>query len=109
MVASAAPTMPIYQDTSHNHPDQGMTPADMQGTQLVADQRNEIIMFRDTGCWSRPYIAAGHPTKPFHVKGKSADWGPQAGLVPLNSEFSKAFAQKDIDKGIAARSEEHTS
>ena len=94
--------MPIYQDTSHNHPDQGMTPADVQATQLVADQRNEIIMFRDTGCWSRPYIAAGHPTKPFHVKGKSSDWGPHAGLVPLNSEFSKAFAQKDIDKGIAA-------
>jgi Anthrax toxin LF subunit len=94
--------MPINQDTSHNHPDQGMTPADMQAAQLVAAERNEIIMFRDTGCWSRPYIAAGHPTKPFHVKGKSADWGPQAGLVPLNSEFSKAFAQKDIDKGIAA-------
>lgn len=94
--------MPIYQDTSHNHPDQGMTPADMQAVQLVAAQRNEIIMFRDTGCWSRPYIAAGHPTKPFHVKGKSSDWGPQAGLVPLNSEFSKAFAQKDIEKGIAA-------
>jgi toxin LF subunit len=94
--------MPIYQDTSHTHPDQGMTPGDMQAAQLVAAERNEIIMFRDTGCWSRPYIAAGHPTKPFHVKGKSSDWGPQAGLVPLNSEFSKAFAQKDIDKGIAA-------
>jgi hypothetical protein len=79
-----------------------MTPADMQAAQLVAAHRNEIIMFRDTGCWSRPYIALGHPTKPFHVKGKSSDWGPQAGLVPLNSEFSKAFAQKDIDKGIAA-------
>jgi len=92
--------MPIYPDNSANHPDQGMTPADMQAAARVAAQRNEIIMFRDTGCWSRPYIALGHPTKPFHVKGKSSDWGPHAGLVPYNSEFSKAFSQGAIDKGF---------
>ena len=74
--------MPIYPDNSANHPDQGMTHADMQAVARVAAQRNEIIMFRDTGCWSRPFIEAGHPTKPFHVKGKSSDWGPHAGLVP---------------------------
>ena len=94
--------MPIFPDNSQNHPDQGMTPADMLATQRVAEQRDEIIMFRDTGAWSRPYIALGHPTKPFHVKGKSSDWGPHAGLVPFNSEFSKAFADKDITKGKAA-------
>ncbi|MCY3002876.1 MAG: anthrax toxin-like adenylyl cyclase domain-containing protein [Planctomycetota bacterium] len=94
--------MPIYPDNSHNHPDQGMTVADMLATQRVAERRNEIIMFRDTGAWSRPYIELGHPTKPFHVKGKSSDWGPHAGLVPYNSEFSKAFADKDITKGKQA-------
>lgn len=97
--------MPIFQDNSHNHPDQGMTPGDMQATRHVAERRNEIIIFRDTGCWSRPYIAAGHPTKPFHVKGKSSDWGPHAGLVPLNSEFSKAFSAAAIAKGIALNRE----
>jgi len=76
-----------------------MTAEDMSAVSRVAAGRNEIIMFRDTGCWSRPYIALGHPTKPFHVKGKSSDWGPHAGLVPYNSEFSKAFKQKDIEKG----------
>jgi hypothetical protein len=94
--------MPVYPDNSQNHPDQGMTPSDMRAILNVAAVRNEIIMFRNTGCWSRPYIARGHPTKPFHVKGKSADWGPQAGLVPENSEFSKAFKAEDIKKGIAA-------
>lgn len=94
--------MPIYPDSSQDHPDQGMTPADMRAAQRVAARRDEIIMFRDTGAWSRPYIARGHPTKPFHVKGKSADWGPQAGLVPLNSEFSKAFSVEAVAKGIAA-------
>ena len=92
--------MPIYCDSSAGHPDQGMTPGDMDATMQVAARRNEIIMFRDTGCWSRPYIAAGHPTKPFHVKGKSSDWGPHAGLVPYNSEFSKAFEDKAIKKGF---------
>jgi hypothetical protein len=92
--------MPIFADSSASHPDQGMTVADMNATQLVATQRNEIIMFRDTGCWSRPYIALGHPTKPFHVKGKSSDWGPHAGLVPYNSEFSKAFSAAAIKKGF---------
>jgi hypothetical protein len=97
--------MPIFPDDSANHPDQGMTPADMQATMLVAAQRNEIIMFRDTGCWSRPYIALGHPTKPFHVKGKSSDWGPHAGLVPYNSEFSKAFSPSAIAKGFKLNKE----
>ncbi len=92
--------MPIGPDDAANHPDQGMTLHDMAAVRRVAAQRNEIIMFRDTGCWSRPYIALGHPTKPFHVKGKSSDWGPHAGLVPYNSEFSKAFDDKAIKKGF---------
>ena len=92
--------MPIYPNNAQAHPDQGMTLADMNATLIVAAARNEIIMFRDTGAWSRPYIAKGHPTKPFHVKGKSSDWGPQAGLVPYNSEYSKAFDPKAVKKGI---------
>jgi Anthrax toxin LF subunit len=97
--------MPIFLDNSANHPDQGMTPGDMRAAALVAARRNDIIMFRDTGCWSRPYIALGHPTKPFHVKGKSSDWGPHAGLVPYNSEFSKAFTQSAIEKGFKLNKE----
>jgi hypothetical protein len=34
------------------------------------------------------------------VKGKSSDWGPHAGLVPYNSEFSKAFSAAAIKKGF---------
>lgn len=93
--------MPTFQDNSDRHSDQGMTPADMRAAEAVAKARNEVIMFRSTGAWSRPLIAAGHPTKPFHVKGKSSDWGPQAGFVPHDSEYSKAVSQKDVDKGRA--------
>jgi hypothetical protein len=97
--------MPIYEDMSAEHPDQGMTPEDMDAALRTAAARDEIIMFRDTGCWSRPYIAKGHPTKPFHVKGKSSDWGPHAGLVPYNSEFSKAFNDEAIKKGFKLNKE----
>lgn len=97
--------MPIYLDNAQGHPDQGMTLHDINATMRVAQRRNEIIMFRDTGCWSRPYIEAGHPTKPFHVKGKSSTWGPHAGLIPYNSEFSKAFHEKDIAKGLRLNKE----
>lgn len=97
--------MPIFMDNVQGHPDQGMTPSDINATLRVAARRNEIIMFRDTGCWSRPYIQAGHPTKPFHVKGKSSTWGPHAGLVPYNSEYSKAFSEKDIAKGLRLNKE----
>jgi len=37
--------MPICADNSGGHPDQGMTLADMNATQLVAARRDEIIMF----------------------------------------------------------------
>ena len=97
--------MPTYQDSVEAHPDQGMTVNDIKATLRVAEKRDEIIMFRDTGCWSRPYIEAGHPTKPFHLKGKSSTWGPHAGLVPYNSEFSKAFHEKDIAKGLRLNKE----
>jgi hypothetical protein len=91
--------MPTWEDNSQNHADQGMTEADITACQEVARLRNEIIMFRSTGCWSRPHIAAGHPTKPFHVKGKSSTWGPHAGFVPVDSEYSKAVSEADIAKG----------
>jgi len=39
------------------------------------------------------------------VKGKSSDWGPHAGLVPYNSEFSKAFSAAAIKKGFGLNKE----
>lgn len=97
--------MPINGDQAQNHSDQGMTESDILACQRVAQIRNEIIIFRSTGPWSRPHIENGHPTKPFHVKGKSSTWGPHAGFIPLNSRYSKAISQKDIDKGVRLNNE----
>ena len=74
---------------SYNHVENGMTLADMRASKRVADRLNEVIIFRSTGPWSKRWIEQGYPTKNFHVKGKSSDWGPQAGLVPYEGFFSK--------------------
>lgn len=77
------------------HPDNGMTRADMEACQRVADASGEVIIFRSTGSWSRRWIEAGYPTKNFHVKGKSSDWGPQAGFVPYDGRYSKVGGDEE--------------
>jgi hypothetical protein len=86
---------------------------DMEATLRVADRLAEVIIFRSTGPWSKRWIERGYPTKNFHVKGKSSDWGPQAGFVPYEGKYSKVGAdngkadagtranKKGIDEGYA--------
>jgi hypothetical protein len=74
---------------SCTHPENAMPWADMVAIQTVANRRNEVITFRSTGPWSKRWLEANYPTKGFHVKGKSSDWGPMAGLVPWEGRFSK--------------------
>ncbi|HTW82292.1 MAG TPA: anthrax toxin-like adenylyl cyclase domain-containing protein [Terracidiphilus sp.] len=76
-------------EASFAHTENGMKKADMSATVRVADRLNEVIIFRSTGPWSRRWIELGYPTKNFHVKGKSSDWGPQAGFVPYDGKYSK--------------------
>jgi len=77
------------QIASFKHPENGMTMKDMSASLTVANQFDEVIIFRSTGPWSRRWIEQGYPTKNFHVKGKSSDWGPQAGFVPYLGIYSK--------------------
>ncbi|MEO8857483.1 MAG: anthrax toxin-like adenylyl cyclase domain-containing protein, partial [Burkholderiaceae bacterium] len=88
------------------HPDNGMTQADMEACKAVANATGEVIIFRSTGSWSLRWIEQGYPTKNFHVKGKSSDWGPQAGFVPRDGKYSKVGADgtKAAD-GTAANQE----
>jgi hypothetical protein len=71
------------------HVDNGMTMEDMVACRSVANRSGEVIIFRSTGSWSMRWIARRYPTKNFHVKGKSSDWGPQEGFVPYDGRFSK--------------------
>jgi hypothetical protein len=74
---------------SFTHPENGMTLRDMTACGRVATRLNEVIIFRSTGPWSLRWIERNYPTKNFHVKGKSSDWGPQAGFVPYLGKYSK--------------------
>ena len=104
--------MQIGIDASCAEPENGMPMGDMLACVQAANTLNEIIIFRSTGPWSRRWLAAEppYPSKNFHVKGKSSDWGPQAGFVPRLGEYSKVGhdtgkAQKGTEenaKGIAS-------
>jgi hypothetical protein len=74
---------------SFAHHDNGMTEKDMLACVAAADELDEVIIFRSTGPWARRWIERDYPTKNFHVKGKSSDWGPQAGFVPYLGIYSK--------------------
>ena len=74
---------------SFEHSQNGMILQDMQASLQVANLHDEVIMYRSTGPWAKRWIKRGYPTKNFHVKGKSSDWGPHAGLVPYNGKYSK--------------------
>jgi hypothetical protein len=77
---------------SFSHSQNGMTRADMLATKLVAQRLDEVIIFRSTGPWAKRWLEKGYPSKNFHVKGKSSDWGPHAGLVSYDGIYSKVGA-----------------
>ena len=70
---------------------------------IVANALDEVIIFRSTGQWSHRWITQSYPTKNFHVKGKSSDWGPQAGFVPYLGKYSKVgYDNGKANEGTAA-------
>lgn len=74
---------------SFHHNQNGMTEADMLAAEAAAKNLNEVIIFRSTGPWAKRWLEKNYPSKNFHVKGKSSDWGPHAGLVPYDGTWSK--------------------
>src|SRR5882757_5201600 len=78
----------------------------MEATALVANRQGEVIIFRSTGPWAKRWLERGYPSKNFHVKGKSSDWGPHAGLVPFNGVYSKVgYDPGKAEKGTKANIE----
>ncbi len=90
-------------EASYRHSQNGMIKADMQAAARVANKLGEVIIFRSTGPWAKRWIERGYPTKNFHVKGKSSDWGPQAGFVPYLGKYSKVWhSVEKANKGTRA-------
>jgi hypothetical protein len=100
--------MPVYGlQSSYSHAENGMTLDDMTASSVVADTLNEVIIFRSTGPWSQRWIERDYPTKNFHVKGKSSDWGPQAGFVPYLGKYSKVGGDTEIALAKAKQGTEY--
>lgn len=64
-----------------------------------AAEKNVVIAFRPVNPLATSLIEDGYPTKGLEVKGKSAEWGPQAGFIPVDQSLSKA---KDIGAANSA-------
>ncbi|WP_336192774.1 anthrax toxin-like adenylyl cyclase domain-containing protein [Providencia stuartii] len=67
----------------------GLVSTHLAPLQAVAQTQNCIIGIRPVDRLATDLIAAGYPTKGFHIKGKSASWGAQAGLICTDQRFSK--------------------
>ncbi len=70
---------------------------------LALKQHNHVIIFRSVTPGTQQLIDQKHPTKNFHIKGKSAVTGPVRHFIPVDQAHSKlAGMPKDkIDKANA--------
>lgn len=70
-------------------PQTGIVKSHLQKLQELAHEKNCVISIRPVEDVATKLIENKHPTKGFHIKGKSASWGPQAGLICVDQSFSK--------------------
>ncbi|WP_235845333.1 CyaA/EF/ExoY family adenylyl cyclase toxin [Morganella psychrotolerans] len=62
--------------------------------QKLAEKEQLVISFRPVEQVATGLISAGYPTKDFSIKGKSSNWGPMAGFIPVDQFYSKLCGQK---------------
>ncbi|MFS1538969.1 MAG: anthrax toxin-like adenylyl cyclase domain-containing protein [Candidatus Phlomobacter fragariae] len=57
--------------------------------------KNLIYGIRPISPLTTSLIEEGYPTKPLSIKVKTADWGPQAGFICVDQNFSKLVGQPE--------------
>ena len=72
----------------------GMVRSHAEQFQAIADQQNVVILGRPVNQDSTPLIEQGAATKGMAIKGKSSNWGPQRGLIPVKQRYSKLWRTK---------------
>lgn len=76
-------------DKVANYNNQGIPSSYLQKMQEVADEQGVLIAVRPVEKICRTLIEEGYGSKGLHIKGKSSNWGPMAGFIPVNQHFSK--------------------
>ncbi|HBY62728.1 MAG TPA: hypothetical protein DEH78_23135 [Solibacterales bacterium] len=66
-----------------------MVASHLDAIEEVARQRREIFIFRHVNPDATALLEQHYMTKGMNVKGKSADWGPQRGFIPVDQNLSK--------------------
>ncbi|HHQ4615243.1 anthrax toxin-like adenylyl cyclase domain-containing protein [Aeromonas veronii] len=67
----------------------GIPPEHALRMQAVAKEKDTVFGIRPVEGMVTTLIEEGYPTKGFSVKGKSANWGPQAGFICVDQLLSK--------------------
>ncbi len=76
--------------------------------QRIANETNCVIASRSVGIYATGLILEGYASKGFHVKSKSCDWGPMAGMVLSDPRFTKAGSGTyDLDSGKSSQRAEN--
>jgi adenylate cyclase ExoY len=94
---------PVYAAFERVRGKTGIVPSHLVPLQRIAAQTNSIIGVRPVEAVATGLIENGHPTKDYHIKGKSANWGPQAGLICKDQAFSKLEKFKVCEPEKVAR------
>jgi len=79
----------------------GMVEGHVSTLHELAGDMEVVVVVRNVNPNSTPVIKQGFFTKPMEIKGKSADWGPQAAFLPVDQQFSKLGNPKsaiDLDE-----------
>ncbi|WP_271787575.1 anthrax toxin-like adenylyl cyclase domain-containing protein [Aeromonas salmonicida] len=67
--------------------------------QAVAKEKNTVFGIRPVEGMVTTLIDEGYPTKGLSVKGKSANWGPQAGFICVEQGLSKRENRGEVEIG----------
>ncbi len=82
-------------DKVDQYENQGIPRDYLMQTQKVADELNVLVGIRPVERICRTLIEEGVESKGLNIKGKSANWGPMAGLIPVDQKFSKLASIPD--------------
>lgn len=69
----------------------GMVPSHAEAFLNIAVEEDIVILGRPVNPDATPLIANNAATKGMNLKGKSANWGPHKGYIPVNQKYSKLW------------------
>ena len=69
----------------------GMVPSHADAFLNIAIENDLVLLCRPVNPDATPLIDMGAATKGLNLKGKSANWGPQKGYIPVNQRYSKIW------------------